>query len=577
MRISLPEQVWLDYEPASIGSRGIAFALDMILRWTVLITVVLLLAWLSSSFKSLVDIVAGAISGESGSKFGHFFIAGAIFIALFIELAYPIYFEVYREGVTPGKKLFGLRVVDESGLPITFRTSLTRTLFNLIDFQSTAGFAAIVSAMVSSKSQRLGDLAASTIVVYDPVDSRVGTVTPSTEPPLLVTKETFAAIETFIERFDELLPVAREKVAEQLQNRLAVEHKELEVNGIQSIAWFKALYARLVPRKKNQLIQDTSIDWKALDAEFTAIESYYANPKLLKEISTEEIFQFVEKYQLLCQRLAYLQTYYPQTNQSRRAARLVREGRQLLYGNRLAAQTQAETSVVSRVPEQFVQLKGYVQASAACMILGSLLSAMLVFIHPGFGFMFVSEETARQLQAGNLWTEQIQGYSAIASSKIMTNNIRVTYMAFVSGITAGVLTAIVLFFNGALLGGIFTVLGRFDGMAWKLFDFVTAHGILELSIIAVAGGVGFYIGDALIKPGAQTRKAAFTKRAIESIDIMVFNTLCLILAGLVEGYISPYSYYPYSLKLAVGSLLGLAYWWFLTRKLYSNKLIQTVR
>jgi hypothetical protein len=105
--------------------------------------------------------MAAALMGGLGVAF--FFI---LFFAL--EWFYPVGFELTASGATPGKRVFGLRVVMDNGLPVTPAASLTRNLLRAADFLPFVYGFAIVSMLVRHDCKRLGDLAAATIVVHQP-------------------------------------------------------------------------------------------------------------------------------------------------------------------------------------------------------------------------------------------------------------------------------------------------------------------------------------------------------------------------------------------------------------------------
>ena len=91
------------------------------------------------------------------------------FILLFAcEWVYPIVFELTRWGATPGKRAFGLKVVMDNGLPMTPAASVTRNLLRVADFLPFCYGFAVFSMLVRRDCKRLGDLAASTLVVYQP-------------------------------------------------------------------------------------------------------------------------------------------------------------------------------------------------------------------------------------------------------------------------------------------------------------------------------------------------------------------------------------------------------------------------
>ena len=100
--------------------------------------------------------------------------AGGIGVALNIilffalEWLYPVAFELTRWGATPGKRSLGLRVIMDNGLPVTPAASLTRNLLRAADFLPLLYGFAVVSILLRRDSKRLGDLAAATLVVYQP-------------------------------------------------------------------------------------------------------------------------------------------------------------------------------------------------------------------------------------------------------------------------------------------------------------------------------------------------------------------------------------------------------------------------
>jgi len=84
------------------------------------------------------------------------------------------------------------------------------------------------------------------------------------------------------------------------------------------------------------------------------------------------------------------------------------------------------------------------------------------------------------------------------SVELLTNNIVVSFFAFCSGIIFGLGTFYLIGMNGLSLGAFFAFTGQ-HGLADRLFDFVIAHGCVELSCICIAGAAGAYVGEALIR------------------------------------------------------------------------------
>lgn len=144
------------------------------------------------------------------------------------------------------------------------------------------------------------------------------------------------------------------------------------------------------------------------------------------------------------------------------------------------------------------------------------------------------------------------------SAEIFTNNIRVTLLAFAGGITGGIGTAAVLLFNGVLLGAV-------AGLAWGVgngrpfAELVVAHGVLEMSCIVVAGAAGLRLGWALVAPGRLPRLVSLQREAQRTVLIAVGTAPWLVVAGLVEGFLTP-SGLGLPNAIAIGATLGTIYW-----------------
>jgi uncharacterized RDD family membrane protein YckC len=138
-----PEGIMLELRPAGLAPRFYAFTLDLLIRLSLLYGVA----------------IAAAVMGGIGLALW--------FILIFaLEWLYPVAFELTQSGATPGKRLMGLKVVMDSGLPITPAASLTRNLLRAADFLPLLYGFAVVSVLVRRDFKRLGDLAAATLVVY---------------------------------------------------------------------------------------------------------------------------------------------------------------------------------------------------------------------------------------------------------------------------------------------------------------------------------------------------------------------------------------------------------------------------
>jgi uncharacterized RDD family membrane protein YckC len=140
-----PEGILLELRPAGLTARCYAFLLDLLIKLAVL----------------YVFEIASVFAGRVG-------IALTIILIFALEWLYPVIFELSRWGATPGKRSLGLRVIMDNGLPVTPAASLTRNLLRAADFLPFLYGFAVVSMLLRRDAKRLGDLAAATLVVYQP-------------------------------------------------------------------------------------------------------------------------------------------------------------------------------------------------------------------------------------------------------------------------------------------------------------------------------------------------------------------------------------------------------------------------
>jgi uncharacterized RDD family membrane protein YckC len=177
-----PEGVRLSLVPAGPGRRAFAWAVDF-----GVVLVVLFLAALA------------LVKSEAGQ--------GLFLIVLFLVWwGYPILFEVFAKGMTPGKRWLGLQVVRADGLPVGWRESILRNLLLVADFLPMLYGTGIVCMALDPKFRRVGDLVAQTLVVYRPTpwQPRAFGLTESAPLPFPLLAEEQRALLDLLERIPEL-------------------------------------------------------------------------------------------------------------------------------------------------------------------------------------------------------------------------------------------------------------------------------------------------------------------------------------------------------------------------------------
>jgi uncharacterized membrane protein SpoIIM required for sporulation len=154
------------------------------------------------------------------------------------------------------------------------------------------------------------------------------------------------------------------------------------------------------------------------------------------------------------------------------------------------------------------------------------------------------------------WWERLNESNQEGASEIMTNNIWVTIYTFAFGATCGIGTLFYLAYNGANMASVLTLTYQ-AGFGHDLLTFMIAHGVVELSCIFIAGGAGLLIGSAILMPGDLKRADALKTRGMEAIRLMMGVALLLVVAGTIEGFISPLPIDP-RIKYSIGAITGVA-------------------
>lgn len=223
-----PEKTIITYRLSGIGSRIVAHLLDIV----VLVAADIALA-----------LIIARILGPVASELAGVLIAGIIVIGFFL---YHILFEGLWNGQTIGKKVANIRVTMADGLPITFAAAIGRNLLRPADFFPGSYFVGLLAMFSTPRSQRLGDLAANTVVIHVKRPAPHFTPAPHTAGihPLEghigelrgMTIEEYNALRRFADRFPELPTPIQAKLVRDVYQPIATRR------GIQPMANVHPLY-----------------------------------------------------------------------------------------------------------------------------------------------------------------------------------------------------------------------------------------------------------------------------------------------------------------------------------------------
>ena len=274
----------------------------------------------------------------------------------------------------------------------------------------------------------------------------------------------------------------------------------------------------------------------------------------IKQLSPAEVKELGQLYRAVTSDLALAQRDFPQHRVTTFLNQLVAQGHGLLYRSEPLALKRLRRYFVYGLPQAFRDTWRFTAVSALLLILPALIAGLVTNWNPAAASAVLPAEVQRlipQIEEQDLWVDIPIEERPYASSFIMTNNIRVSFLAFASGVTAGVLTVYVMVHNGILLGGLTGLTAHHD-VGLELWNFVIGHGVIELTTIFIAGGSGLMLGWAIINPGLRRRRDALTEAAKTAVKLIVGCVPILVIAGIIEGFISPNENIPPLVKWSVG-------------------------
>ncbi|MEL7230028.1 MAG: stage II sporulation protein M [Pseudomonadota bacterium] len=214
----------------------------------------------------------------------------------------------------------------------------------------------------------------------------------------------------------------------------------------------------------------------------------------------------------------------------------------------------------------------HIVLAAVFFALGAIVAYALVISDPNWFYTFVNgglagnrnpQASAETLRAslfsdGETFLDRLSTFAGF----LFTHNTRVAFLALALGILIGAPTALLLFYNGMILGAFFAIFAA-KGLAWDLFGWLSIHGVTEIAAIVIAGAAGLRMGQAMLFPGLDSRAHALREAGKDVGRLAMIAMLMLLVAALLEGF-ARQLIQDTTVRLAMGwSIGGLWLLWFL--------------
>ena len=290
-------------------------------------------------------------------------------------------------------------------------------------------------------------------------------------------------------------------------------------------------------------------NWKRLDGLLQQAEK-----KGMKSLSAEEIKDLASLYRSVSADLARARTNKVGSIITQDLQRLTSRGYNQIYqGSQRQEWQQVKEFYLWGFPQIVRESWLYVAIATVIFFGVALIAWWYGWRDPVFIAVTVPQRLITMVEEdGELWMGSIVGIEPLASSNITINNLSVSFAAIAGGITAGLYTIYIMALNGLSIGAIATLVGK-NNLAYPFWAFVFPHGSLELPAIFLAGGAGLLIGKAIVFPGKYRRIDALKINGTKAAQLLFGIIPMLIVAGTIEGFLSPNPAIPDAVKYLVGT------------------------
>ena len=551
-----PEHVEVRFELAGLGSRAAAAMTDLVL-------IALLLVPLQIATDQLGLETA---LGRWASALLYLLLSFALF-------AYYILFEGLNSGRTPGKILLGIRVVMDTGRPITPAAAVLRNLVRAGEYAALL-LPAALTMLLHRSNKRLGDLAAGTIVVRDhTTEWRLAPVAGVGEDPVEVgppelAEEEFRLLDRLLARLPDLTPGVQARMTVELARRF---ESRVPRRTTDPQEYLVALFeeerrkrrSRFATRAGSGAGRTTVTAERFVARKQEAWEAFRGTAARielvgLRALAAAEIPAFAARYREVAADLARARTYRVSPEVIAYLERLVAAGHNALYRARARRRLRIAPYVFRDFPAAVVESWPYVLVAFLLFTIPAAVGYAVLRERPELAeeiappVMVSRAEQAAERQARGIgYVETENEERPVLASWIISNNIMVCLAALAGGLVGGILTVLSLVYNGLSLGIGFGVFANHHAAGY-LATFIAGHGVLELTAIFISGGAGLRLAQALVAPGDLTRKDALVLQGAIAVR-MIGAVVCLLsVAGAIEGLLSA-SDAPAAYKFAVSA------------------------
>ena len=286
-------------------------------------------------------------------------------------------------------------------------------------------------------------------------------------------------------------------------------------------------------------------------------------PRRKRQLSKSELECLPKLYREVCNHYALARSRHYSPALEYQLHEMVLRGHRYLYSGRSASLWRLVTFIAFGFPRALRKNIAYFWIATALLVVPGLLVGGYCYYQSELIYSVMDEAQVSQMEEMYDPSNRKPGRSLVRSAETdmmmfghyISNNIGIGFRTFAGGILFGVGAALLLLFNGVVLGAVAGHLTRI-GYQDTFWSFVSGHGSFELTAIAICGASGLILGHALISPGQFTRLESLKLRAVDALKLVMGASVMLLIAAFIEAFWSSSSV-AIDIKYSVAAMLWL--------------------
>lgn len=252
--------------------------------------------------------------------------------------------------------------------------------------------------------------------------------------------------------------------------------------------------------------------------------------------------------------LAFAQSHFPNSRVVDYLNSLCAALHQRIYSTKRERWSRIITFWTREVPDCMYENRKLLLFSFCFFLLSVLIGVVSQLLDPDYcetilgpGYVNMTLENIEKGKPVDVYSSDSEIFSFLG---ITLNNIKVSFLIFVSGILTSIATLYMLFYNSVMIGCLETLFFQHGCLVESLLA-VFLHGTLELSAIIIAAAAGLALGNSWLFPGTYSRIASFRRGAKRGLKIIVGTVPIFIVAGFIESFLTRHTEIPDALRLTI--------------------------